>query len=97
MSTNAVNIKIFDSPEEAPNYNELESWNAAEITEFGIVGKGTAEGNPTVDIQFKDKDGNRYVAMVTGGLIEMLAGAIQGKRLRDSQAALHGTESGKIN
>jgi hypothetical protein len=71
-----VDIKIVDSPAEAPNYPD--SVQLLEIEKCIIVGKGTVKGNPTVDIQLTDKAGNKYVVMTTGGLIQMISGAYNG-------------------
>lgn len=81
MGTNDLNIKLFDSPKQAPHYEKGE-YQAANLNEAVIVGMGTTAGNPTVDFVFEDAQGQKYVAMITGGLIENLAGAIRGMKER---------------
>jgi hypothetical protein len=76
----SVNIKIVDTPMEAPNYPD--SVQLLEMKECIIVGKGTVKGNPTVGIQLTDKAGNKYVVMTTGGLIQMISDAVVGTQQR---------------
>lgn len=66
-----LNIKIFNSPAEAPNYNTNgEGVKAATVKEAVIVRNGTQGGNPTVDLVFEDDKGQKYVAMLTGRLLK---------------------------
>ena len=81
LGTNEINMLLSDSPEEAPSYS-LPEYKVANLTSAQIVGKGTQCGNPTVDLIFIDESGQKYVAMITGGLIEGLAGAVQGMKAR---------------
>lgn len=81
--TNDLKMKLFDSVEEAPLYR-LPEYKVANLTTAVVVGKGTTLGNPTVDFIFEDESGQKYVAMLTGGLVENLAGAIQGVKVRTS-------------
>jgi hypothetical protein len=76
---NALKIEIVDNPSLAPNYNrdELET-RAARIDKCIIVGKGTVEGNPTVDFHIFAEDGSKFVAMLTGNLVKSLAATIEG-------------------
>lgn len=76
MGTNNLKIEIFDSVEEAPNYEKPIVAVSLDIAR--IVKNGTVEGNPTVDLVLTDEAGVQYVAMVTGGIIKMLASAIEG-------------------
>ena len=77
-----VNMKLFDSPEEAPVYRAPE-YLLANITDACIVGRGTVEGNPTVDFLFEDvATGQKYMAMLSGGLVEGIAAAVRGMRDR---------------
>jgi len=85
LGINDLNIKLFDSPEEAPNYEEPE-YRGGNLTTAVVVGNGTMEGNPTVDLILEDETGQKYIAMLTGGLIESLAGAIQGMRERTKES-----------
>lgn len=43
-----------------------------EIDQVVVVKKGTEEGNPTVDLVLKDADGNKFVVMVTGRLLQSI-------------------------
>lgn len=81
--TNTLNILLADSPKQAPNYEEPE-YLGANLTTAQVVGNGTMDGNPTVDLIFVDENGQKYIAMLTGGLIQNLAGAIQGMKERTS-------------
>ena len=83
LGTNDLNIVMADSPSEAPNY-EKPDYKAANLTTAVVVGNGTVAGNPTVDFVFEDEDGQKYIAMLTAGLIESLTGAIQGMKERTS-------------
>ena len=77
--TNHLNIKVVDSPEDAPHYNrDMVDVRAATITQVIVVKKGTVEGRSTVDFQFTDQQGAQYVAMITGTLILQLASVIKG-------------------
>ena len=79
--TTHVNIQIVDSPEEAPTYNT--DVTMVKMETCIIVGNGTVDGAPTVDIQLVDKDNKKYLIMLTGNLLEMIAGAARGKREAD--------------
>lgn len=81
LGVNDLTIKLADAPEEAPSYNKPE-FLMANLTTAQIVGKGTARGNPTVDFIFEDEKGQKYVAMLTGGLVENLAAAVLGMKQR---------------
>lgn len=78
---NQLSIALHDSPQEAPNYEQPEYEGATLVTAV-VVGRGTVEGNPTVDLIFEDVNGQKYVAMTTGRLMENLSGAIQGMKER---------------
>jgi hypothetical protein len=43
-----------------------------EINTAVVVKNGTVSGNSTVDLVMEDKDGNKYVAMITGTLVKLL-------------------------
>jgi hypothetical protein len=81
MITNHLEMEILDHPGEAPKYDA--DWIMLKATKAIIVGRGTVTGSPTVDLQFETADGKKYVMMATGGIIEALGGATQGKRQRD--------------
>lgn len=79
--TNSLEIILADSPREAPNYEEPD-YKGANLTTAVVVGRGTVEGAPTVDFIFEDESGQKYIAMLTGTLVEGLAGAIVGMKER---------------
>ena len=81
LGTNHLSILLADSVEKAPNYEKPE-YLAANLTTAQVVGNGTVNGNPTVDLIFEDESGQKYVAMITGGLMQNLAGAIEGMKER---------------
>jgi len=81
MGLNTLSIVTFNTPEQAPNYKEPE-YRGASLDGAVIVGNGTSEGLATVDLIFTDKSGQKYIAMITGGLMKNLAGAITGVELR---------------
>lgn len=81
LGTNDLNIRLCDTPADAPSYTTPE-YKAANLHTAVIVGMGTVAGNPTVDLVFTDENGQRYIAMITGGLMENLNAAIQGMKAR---------------
>lgn len=83
MISKQLDIKIVDTPIEAPNYGP--DYTGLKMVKCIIVGKGTKSGKPTVDIQLTDKEGNKYLIMTTGAILESLGGAIMGKRERDEE------------
>lgn len=87
LITNSVNVKIVDTPAEAPTYGE--ETKLIRITDVIIVGKGTEAGLPTVDLKMVDPDGNEYLVMATGAIIESIGGCVSGKRTAD-EAKHHG-------
>lgn len=76
MGTNAISIKICNSIDEAPNYNKIGGFKAANLTEAVIVKSGTQGGNPTVDLVFHDEQGNKFVALITGRLLKAVSQAV---------------------
>lgn len=81
LGANSLSVQLFDSPHEAPKYNKPE-YLFAQVASACVVGRGTVSGNPTVDLIFEDERGQKYTAMLTGGIIENLAGAVRGMRER---------------
>lgn len=86
--TNSLKITIVDTPAEAPNYGQ--DTKMLRITDVIIVGKGTESGKPTVDLQMTDQAGNKYLVMATGAIMEMIGGAVTGKREKDTEGKHHG-------
>lgn len=84
LAPNYLKILLADSPEEAPNYEQPE-YKAANLMTAHVVGNGTVQGNPTVDLIFEDEHGQKYMTMITGGLIQSLAGAVTGMKERTLQ------------
>lgn len=79
---NVLSIRIVDTPKDAPNYKGGD-FVGANLTEAVIVRKGTVANKPTVDLVFELKNATGKVtglavAMVTGAILENLAGAIKG-------------------
>lgn len=73
METNVLKIEIVNTVDEAPNYkSNNEKFKAAVLKKAIIVRKGTIEGNDTIDLQFQDAAGNKYVAMVTAQILKTL-------------------------
>ena len=73
MGTNHVIVKVCASAKDAPEYaTNGEGFQFAELAGVIIIRNGTAAGNDTVDLQFKDKDGNKFVAMVSGAIIKTI-------------------------
>lgn len=65
-----LSIEIKDSPEVAPNYGKEGGWKGAVLKKAIIVKNGTISGAATIDLQFEDEHGNKYVAMVTAALLK---------------------------
>lgn len=80
MFDNSVDLETYSNPDQAPNYGN--DWKALNLNKVCIIGQGTTKGNPTVDLQFTDQEGNKCVAMFTGGILEMIAGAVAGVKAR---------------
>jgi len=83
--TTHFNVVLHDSPAEAPKYGA--DVTLLRIEAALVVGKGMASGAPSVDLQMVDATGRKFLVMTTGSLLEMLGGAIAGKRLRDAAPA----------
>jgi hypothetical protein len=62
---------------EAPNYqtgaNGGEGFKAAKILAFVAIKEGMANGKDTVDLQFEDDQGNKFVAFTTATLFKQFA------------------------
>ncbi len=78
MITNSLAVEIKNTPEEAPNYGD--DYKLIKAHTAIIVCNGTVKGNPTVDLQLTDKDGNKYIVMASAFVIEALNSAICGAR-----------------
>lgn len=80
-ATNVLDIRLADTPQDAPKYHAKE-YKAANLKQVVVVGKGTRDGNPTVDFVFEDEKGQKYIAMLTGALVENMTAAVKGMRTR---------------
>jgi hypothetical protein len=78
-------VQILDSVAEAPKYGT--DVTLLRIERALVVGKGMKSGAPSVDIQMVDGEGRKFLVMTTGSLLEVLGGAIAGKRQRDAAPA----------
>lgn len=85
----AITIQILNNSTEAPKYTE--ETRLLKLHTCIIVGNGTKSGKPTVDLQMTDADGNKYIVMTTGALLESMGCAAKGKRQRD-EGESHGTD-----
>jgi hypothetical protein len=83
--TKDFSVEILDSIAEAPKYGA--DVTLLRIERALVVGKGMQSGAPSVDIQMVDSEGRKFLVMTTGSLLEMLGGAIAGKRQRDAAPA----------
>lgn len=81
-SMHNLTITMFDRPEEAPKYTTEDGWKAVTIDKAVIVGRGMESGKPTVDFQFTDEDGNKYIGMLIGDLVKGVASAVEGMHQR---------------
>lgn len=73
MNPNTLEIIICDNPKEAPNYNEDgKGFKPVNLLKAIIVRNGTAGGNSTVDLQFENEKGERFITMLTGALLKQV-------------------------
>lgn len=73
MGTNHIEIELHDDATTAPNYKNLEEvFRRADIDKAVIIKSGTVCGNSTVDIQFSDELGNKFVGMITARLLKAI-------------------------
>ena len=75
--SNYLKIEVAESPDAAPNYaRDTPDVRAATIVKVVIVKNGTERGKPTVDFQLEDRQGGKFVAMLTGELVKALGTAV---------------------
>lgn len=69
-----LNIHICQNAQEAIDKGHIyrDDVKPVEIDKVVVVQGGTVEGNSTVDLVLKDKEGNKYVVMVTGRLLKSI-------------------------
>lgn len=67
----SLKLEIKESSYEAPNYKENgEGFVTVKLTKAIVVRKGMLNGNDTIDLQFEDDAGNKYVALITAKLLK---------------------------
>lgn len=72
-SMNALTIQICASYKEAPNYKENgEGFKHVTLKKGIVVRDGMENGNDSIDLQFVDEEGNKFVAMTTAKLLKSL-------------------------
>lgn len=70
-------LVICDSPEDAVAKGfDYKTEKPVEIQQAVIVRNGTESGRSTVDLIIVDEKGNKFVVMLTGSIIQMIAGAV---------------------
>ncbi len=81
MITDNFQVEIVPNPSLGPTYDEKSP--LLKIDKAVIVRQGTIDNAPTVDFQLIDNEGNKYVIMATGRIMETLADCIKGQREMD--------------
>ena len=70
---NIIEIQICDSPNDAPNYNtDGKGFKGAKLIKAIVVRKGTQGGHDTIDLQFEDENGQKYIALTTAVLLKSI-------------------------
>lgn len=69
MITNIINISVR-TVEESPNYDS--TFKKIKITDVIVTKEGMQGGDPTVDFQCEDKEGNRYLIVATGLIVHSI-------------------------
>jgi hypothetical protein len=75
MPQNHLSIHICEDAKDAIKRGHIYRepvYNEAMIEKIVVVKNGTEAGKSTVDITMIDKDGKRYVAMITGALLRSI-------------------------
>jgi len=78
MPLDSINVRVFDEPKDAPIYR-LPEYKAVTLDSVAVVGKGTVNGNPTVDLIFSDGQGQKYMALVKGSFLETIGELVKSK------------------
>ncbi len=71
MITKMISTEIKESSKEAPNYGA--DYKMVKIVKAILVANGMESGKPSVDLQLVDKNGNKYIAMLSGELYKSVA------------------------
>lgn len=72
MKTVPIQVKTIA---ESPNYNvpPNDNFKLVELSGVVITKDGMQSGNPSLDLQFVDKDGNQFVALIQGNIFRAIA------------------------
>ena len=78
---NIIEIQICDSPNDAPNYNtDGKGFKGAKLIKAIVVRKGTKGGHDTIDLQFEDENGQKYIALTTAAILKTLIDVVEVRR-----------------
>ena len=71
---NHLDVVVCKDADEASQkgFDYGSEFKAVEIEKVVVVEDGTQSHRSTVDLLFKDKDGNKYVVMLTGALLKSI-------------------------
>ncbi len=80
MITNSLSISI-KSVKDAPNYNDNpKEFVPIKIENAIIIKKGMETGDPTVDLQCVDENGNKYLIFITYNILNGLSVAANSQK-----------------
>lgn len=83
-----MKMKIYNKSSEAPNFFAPE-YSAIGLKGVNVVLNGTTSGRATLDLVFEDSKGQKHIAMITGGLFDMIHGAMKGAESRVNDSKVH--------
>jgi len=69
MITNMINISVR-TIKESPNYDSR--FKQIKITDVIVTRQGMRNGDPTVDFQCEDANGNKYLIVATGLIVHSI-------------------------
>lgn len=69
MITKQMSVKLT-TIEEGPKYGE--DFTVIEGKQAVIIKEGMSSGLPSIDLEFFDADGKKYIAMLTGGIFRAI-------------------------
>lgn len=77
-----LEVKLCATPAQARNYkkeNEVRQvWKRAKLVQACVIGQANESGGCDVDLIFIDDQGNKFFAIVSGGILKGLVSAING-------------------
>lgn len=73
MITQSLSVQICNNVDEAPKYEKEDGWNGIVLKKVVKVEGGMQSGKPTYDLQFQDDKGNKYVAIITHGVMDSIS------------------------